>query len=110
MPQPTLTLQDLEGQNALTIIGTICRLLKKLDKEAGTNLEDEYRTKAMSGDYEHLWNTTVEYADQWLATTLRTSEFSETEVCWYCDGDQVSPDEEDEGDPCPECHGSGVSR
>lgn len=105
-----LTLQDLEGENALVIVGTVGRLLRQLDRENGTNLREEYEKKAMSGDYDHLWDTTVEYADQWLALTLSVGQYSKKERCWYCDGEGVSPDEDDPHlEPCPECHGSRVS-
>jgi hypothetical protein len=83
----TITLADLYGLNALTIVGTIGRLLKQMDREAGTDLEKPYRAEAMSGDYAHLCEVSERYAVMYLTDTLDAHE-----------GDLTDSDDEDEED------------
>lgn len=70
----TTTLADLKGENALVIVGAIGGLLKRLDREVGTKTADEYRAKALSGDYAHVCEVSEEYALRYLATTLSARE------------------------------------
>jgi hypothetical protein len=76
--QRDLTLADMRGENALSIIATMDRLLRRLVRESGAeqlkSMPECYRTEAMSGDYEHLCAVTERYALQYLATTLAARE------------------------------------
>jgi hypothetical protein len=58
----TLTL-DLAGSdgNAFVIMGKVAGLLKRFDRELGTTMADQYRTEAMSGDYDNLLKVTAKY-------------------------------------------------
>ncbi len=68
------TLSQLNGENAFVILGTVERLLKKLDREVGTALAEAYMTEATDGDYEHLCEVTERYVLQHLRTTLQAEE------------------------------------
>jgi hypothetical protein len=72
----TTKLADLEGENALVIVGTIAPLLRQLAREVESlkGLDDRYRTEALSGDYAHLCATSERYAVQYLQTTLNAHE------------------------------------
>lgn len=69
------TWNDLEGENAEVIMGTISPLLRQLERESGNpqlaGLRDRYRQEAMSGDYENLLDVSHRYAYEHLRTTLR---------------------------------------
>ncbi len=68
------TWQDLEGENAFTVLGTIGGLLRQLDREAGTSLAAAYEAEATDGDYEHLLDVSHAYAYEHLRTTLQVPE------------------------------------
>lgn len=57
-PQVKVRLVGEDG-NAFAILGSVCRSMRsaKLTQEQ----IDEYREDAMSGDYEHLLATTLDY-------------------------------------------------
>lgn len=74
----TTTWNELEGENAGRVLGTIGPLLRQLERESGNpelvGLRDRYRAEAMSGDYEHLMDVSHEYAYEHLRTTLAVPE------------------------------------
>lgn len=79
MGRRDLTWDDLEGENAFMVLGTIQRLLKQMDREAGTDLAKPYMKEAQGGDYEHLMEVSHRYAYEHLRTTLRVPEHREGE-------------------------------
>lgn len=85
--QRTLALADLRGENAFTILATMRRLLKQIDRELGSSLEDEYAERAIKGDYAHLCAVTEEYALAYAASTLNAREGDLTDaVTRECEG------------------------
>jgi hypothetical protein len=68
----TTTWEDLEGENAGVVMGTIAPLLRQIERTVPelAGLRDRYRQEAMSGDYENLMDVSHRYAYQHLQTTL----------------------------------------
>ena len=54
----TTTWNDLEGENAFLILGTVKRLLGQLERESGNpalaGIAQRYYDEATDSDYEHL--------------------------------------------------------
>lgn len=73
MPR-TMTLAELRDDNALTIVGTISGLLRRLARKAEApdlrGIDKRYATEAMSGDYAHLCAVSERYALDYLRGTL----------------------------------------
>jgi hypothetical protein len=74
----TMTWADLEGANALEVVGTVAGLLKQLERACRPShldgLTDRYRTEALSGDYENVLDVSHRYAYEHLRTTLDVPE------------------------------------
>lgn len=67
------TWADLEGANALEIVGTVAGLLKQIERATRPHydgLTDRYRAEALAGDYEHVLEVSHAYAYEHLRTTL----------------------------------------
>ncbi|MGB9376391.1 MAG: hypothetical protein WCB04_02650 [Mycobacteriales bacterium] len=65
-----VTWDDLDGDNAFTVLGTIGGLLKRLDRATGGAHAAAYQAEATAGDYEHLLAVSHRYALAHLAVTL----------------------------------------
>jgi len=56
----TVNLIGVDG-NAFNILGIVCRELRRA--KCSKELIQEYQNEAMSGDYDHLLATTLEYVN-----------------------------------------------
>jgi hypothetical protein len=73
----SVTWEDLEGENALVVVGIVHRLLRKVEREVGGSLKGlagRYQDEALAGDYEHLMDVSHRYAREHLRTTLEVPE------------------------------------
>lgn len=81
MGRRDLTWDELEGENAFMVLGTISRLLKKLAREVGAeDLSETFMAEATDGDYDHLMDVAYRYAYEHLRTTLSVPEDREVGV------------------------------
>lgn len=61
--KPVVNLIGEDG-NAFAILGKVTQALKSwYGPGLGNSIADEYQRRAMSGDYNHLLNVTMEYVD-----------------------------------------------
>lgn len=88
----TTTLEDLKGENAYVIVGTIARLLGQLERKVDLpelkGLKKRYTDEAMSGDYRKLCEVSEDYALKYLQSSLQAKEgdltaLHEEELLWH---------------------------
>jgi len=61
MPKTNITISaDMDG-NAFAIMGTVCTAMAREGYPA--EMIEEYKKEAMSGDYDHLLQTTFDYVE-----------------------------------------------
>lgn len=74
-----VTWDDLENENAMTVVGTVSRLVKRIGREIGEDAivkeAEAYAADALSGDYDHLMDASHAIARKYLETTLDVPEF-----------------------------------
>lgn len=74
-----VTWDDLENENAMTVVGTVSRLVKRvareLDDDAILAEAKAYADDALSGDYDHLMDASHAIARKYLETTLDVPEY-----------------------------------
>ena len=49
--------------NALSIVGSVTHLLRRVDRQGGFEFAKDYKARALKGDYENVLKVTCEFID-----------------------------------------------